>query len=80
MRIIIEDAETLQFLTMDGGWTGDSARAATFANSDAARERGVTLPIGEFNIVGAFSKSPQLTNLDNGSGTRKTAAGACSPR
>jgi hypothetical protein len=73
VKIIIENAETLEFLTSDGRWSKDVTRAAAFPNSNAAKARGVTFPIGRFNVVGAFATSPQLTNLDEGFGSHKGA-------
>ena len=73
MRIIIENAATLEFLTTEGRWTKDAGRAAQFANSGAAMVRGATLPIGVFNVVGSFKGWPQLTNLDEGRGIGATA-------
>jgi hypothetical protein len=70
VKIIIEDAETLEFLTSEGRWTKDLARAAAFPNSAAAKTRGSAIPIGRFNVVGSFARWPQLTNLDEGCGSR----------
>ena len=69
MKIIIENAETLEFLMPDGGWTKDVKRAATYQNSDKAKERGAQVAMGRFNVVGSFTAWPQLTNLDEGFGT-----------
>lgn len=71
MRIIIEDAATLEFLTPEGQWTKDVKQAEGFRNADDAKIRGAGFPIGRFNIVGSFSSWPQLTNLDEGFGTKR---------
>jgi hypothetical protein len=69
MRILIENAETLQYLTADGAWTKEPNAAATYRTSTVAKEHGKTAPIGRFNVIGAFKNSPQITNLDDGCGT-----------
>jgi hypothetical protein len=66
MKICIEDASTLQFLTPNGRWTKHTKEAITFPNSQLAKQAGAKLPITRFNVVGFFKDSPQLTNLDDG--------------
>lgn len=73
MKILIEDAATLEYYTRDGRWSRNKKDAVTFASSALAKASGKNAPIGRFNIVGFFSDSPQLTNLDEGCGT-KTAS------
>jgi hypothetical protein len=68
MTILIENADTLEFLTRDGRWTKHAGEAATYRTSTLAKEFGTAAPIGRFNVVGAFKNSPQLTNLDEGCG------------
>jgi hypothetical protein len=70
MRIIIENAETNEFLTADGTWTKDAKHAMAYQTSEKAKERGSQVAMGRFNVVGSFSVWPQLTNLDEGIGTK----------
>jgi hypothetical protein len=73
MKICIEDAATLQFLTPNGRWTAHTREAITFPNSQVAKQAGAKVAIGRFNIVGFFKDSPQLTNLDEGHGSAAVA-------
>jgi hypothetical protein len=73
MKIVIENAETQEFLTADGKWTRNSKQAAVYSNTTTAKARGASAPIGRFNVVGTFKDSPQITNLDEGSGTGKAS-------
>jgi hypothetical protein len=68
MKILIEDAQTLEYYTAAGRWTKNAKEAATFPNSASAKHAGAKAPISKFNVVGFFSNSPQLTNLDDGVG------------
>ena len=69
MKICIEDATTLEFLTPAGRWTKSTKEAATYPNSQLAKQAGAKIPIDRFNVVGFFKDSPQLTNLDEGKGS-----------
>ena len=69
MKILIEDAETLEYLTPRGHWTKSSVEAAGYPSSATAKIAGAKAPIGRFNIIGSFANSPQITNLDDGCGT-----------
>jgi hypothetical protein len=71
MTILIENAETQEYLTRDGRWTRKMDQAATFRTSTLAKESAVTFPIGGFNIIGGFPTSAQLVNLDEGVGGKK---------
>jgi hypothetical protein len=68
MNILIENAETQEFLAGDGRWTKKSSQGATFATTRAAQTAAKKEPIGKFNIVGQFGASEQLFNLDCGTG------------
>jgi hypothetical protein len=68
MNILIENAETQEFLASDGRWTKKSSQGASFATTRAAQSAAKKEPIGKFNIVGQFGESEQLFNLDCGSG------------
>jgi hypothetical protein len=68
MNILIENAETQEFLASDGCWTKKSSQGASFATTRAAQTAGKKEPIGRFNVVGQFDGSEQFFNLDCGSG------------
>jgi hypothetical protein len=67
MNILIENAETHEFLASDGRWTKKSSLGASFATTRAAQTAAKKEPIGKFNIVGQFDRSEQFFNLDCGS-------------
>jgi hypothetical protein len=71
MTILIENAETHEYLTKDGRWTRKMDQAATFQTSTLAKQSATGFPIGGFNIVGVFRTSAQLVNLDAGRGGKK---------
>lgn len=68
MKIIIEDAETLKFLTTDGSWTEEPLDGQSFASTRVACAAARREPIGKFNIVGYFADTFQLVNMDHGRG------------
>jgi hypothetical protein len=74
MKIFIENASTLEFLTREGRWSKNKKEAAVYTSSAQAKTFGKSSPIGRFNVVGFFANSPQLTNLDDGCGSVATAA------
>ncbi len=68
MNILIENAETREFLASDGRWTKKSGQGASFATTRAAQAAAKKEPIGKFNIVGQFDRFEQFFNLDCGCG------------
>ena len=70
MNILIEDAETQEFLATAGGWTKKPDKGAKFATTRAAFAAAKTEPIGKFNIVRYFAGTEQLVNMDHGTGKR----------
>ena len=68
MNILIENAETREFLASDGHWTNQLGQGASFATTRAAHIAAKKEPIGKFNIVGHFGDTEQFINLDSGSG------------
>jgi hypothetical protein len=68
MNILIENAETHEFLADGGIWKKESSRGASFASTRAAHTAAKLEPIGKFNIVGQFAGREQFYNLDCGSG------------
>jgi hypothetical protein len=71
MTILIEDAETLEFLAANNQWTKKPGNAICFASTRAAFSAAKGEPIGKFNIVQHLSLNQQLINLDHGSGKGK---------
>jgi len=70
MNILIEDAETQEFLASAGGWTKKPDKGAKFPTTRAALAAAKTEPIGKFNIVRYFAETEQLINMDHGRGKR----------
>jgi len=68
MNILIENAETLEYLTDNGRWTKKPADGTSFPATHAAFTAAKNEPIGKFNIVRYFSDTGQFINMDHGSG------------
>jgi hypothetical protein len=68
MKILIEDAETLEYLTVDGHWTKVVADSKRFGGTKLAFEVAKKEPIGKFNIVCYIKETNQFINLDHGRG------------
>ena len=71
MTILVENADTLEYLTTDGRWTKKMDQAATYRSSTLAKASANSAAIGRFNIIGANQKSSQIVNLDEGCGAKK---------
>jgi len=68
MNILIEDAETLQFLDGNGLWTKDAAKGKNFLATQPAYLAAKKEPIGKFNIVSYIAQTRQFINLSHGKG------------
>jgi hypothetical protein len=68
MNILIEDAETLEYLTSSRLWTKNAATGKDFGATSAAFAIAKKEPIGRFNIVGYNADTKQLINLHHGKG------------
>jgi hypothetical protein len=68
MNILIEDAETLEYLDANGLWTKNAAEGKSFGATGAAFQAAKKEPIGRFNIVSYISKTEQFINMDHGRG------------
>ena len=68
MSILIEDAETLEYLTNSGRWTKKPTDGRTFAATTAAFEVARKEPIRKFNIVCYIPQTRQFINMDHGRG------------
>ena len=70
MNILIENADTLEYLTSNGQWTKNVAEAKNFAATVIALEAAKKEPIHNFNIVSYIAQTKQFINLDNGNGSK----------
>ena len=68
MNILIEDAETLEYLASNGRWTKNAANGKTFGTTGLAFQTAKKEPIGRFNIVSYISQTRQFINMDYGRG------------
>jgi hypothetical protein len=68
MNILIENAETLEYLAEDGRWTKKPAEGSSFPATRDAFAAAKNEPIGKFNIVRYFSETEQFINMDHGTG------------
>jgi len=67
MNILIEDADTLEYLTANGQWTKNAAEGKHFAATESAVQVAKKEPIRKFNIVFYIAQTKQFVNLDHGS-------------
>lgn len=72
MNIIIENHETLEYLTESGIWSKKPLEGKRFANSRTAFRAAKQEAIGKFNIVAFIAATEQFVNLNHGRGTRAT--------
>lgn len=70
MNILIENAESREYLTKNGEWTKHADEARDFGATQAAFEAATREPIGKFNIVCYILHKPQfiIITLDHGTG------------
>jgi len=68
MNILIENYDTLEYLTVAGQWTKDPLEGRCFPITTAAVQVARREPIGKFNIVCHIPKTDQMINLDHGRG------------
>jgi cold-inducible RNA-binding protein len=68
MNILIENAETLEYLADNGKWTKKPADGTSFPPRTPPLLAAKNEPIGKFNIVRYFSDTEQFINMDHGSG------------
>ncbi len=68
MNILIEDAETLEYLTSNSLWTKNADTAKDFGATGAAFTAAKRELIGKFNIVSYNADTKQFINLHHGKG------------
>ena len=70
MNILIENQDTLEYLTATGGWTKNPLEGKPFAASRLAFRAAKQEAIGKFNIVCHIPTTNQFVNLNHGRGMR----------
>ena len=70
MNILVENNETLEYLTNSGRWTKNPLAGRCFPASESALQAGKLEAIGRFNIVGHIAATNQFVNLDHGQGMK----------
>ncbi len=68
MNILIEDAESLAYLTSTNQWTKIAAEGRNFGTTGTAFASAKKEPIGRFNIVAYLQQNKQFINLNHGRG------------
>ena len=68
MNILIENAETLEYLTTSGKWTKNVRDGKCFGATTTAFAAAKEEPIGKFNIVSYITQTKQFINMDHGRG------------
>jgi len=84
MNILIENYDTLEYLTVAGQWTKDPLEGRCFPATTAAVQVAKRESIGKFTIVCHIPQTNQMVNLDHGRGkglpdASATAAAAVAP-
>ena len=68
MNTLIENAESLEYLTSKNQWSKNADDGKCFGHTGAAFDAAKMEPIGRFNIVGYICQTGQLVNLNHGRG------------
>jgi len=68
VNIMIENADSLEYLTVDNHWTKIAADGKHFPRTGAAFDVAKKEAIGKFNIVGYVPETRQFINLNHGRG------------
>lgn len=76
MNILIENNDTLEYLTNAGQWTKNPLGGKSFPATRTAFRAAKLEAIGKFNIVCHIPQTNQFVNLDHGRGAGLPAAGA----
>lgn len=74
MNILIENTDTLEYLTTAGDWSKNPSEARKFLNMTSAYTTAKNEPIGRFNIVRHFKDTNQFVNLNHGRGKGAVSA------
>jgi len=76
MNILIENDDTLEYLSATGTWTKNPRDGKHYPNARVAFRAAKLESIGKFNIVSHIPGTNQFINLDHGRGTGTPAAAA----
>ena len=70
MHILIENAESREYLANNGEWTKKADEGRDFGATQAAYEAATREPIGKFNIVCYILQKPRfiMITMDQGTG------------
>ena len=68
MNILIENAESLEYLTEANVWSKKAAEGKNYGTVKTALAAAKKEAIGKFNIVWFFPASGQCINMDHGRG------------
>ena len=68
MNILIEDAETLTYLTSSNQWAKNAGEGRDFGATGPALTQAKKEPIGRFNIVAYIHQTHQFINMNHGKG------------
>ena len=79
MNILIENNDTLEYLTPAGKWTKNPLNGKCYPATHIAFRAARLEAIGKFNIVSHIPKTNQFINLDHGRGTGLPAVSAENP-
>jgi hypothetical protein len=74
MNILIENADSLEYLTSNSEWTKNAVDAKRFAGTGLAFAAAKKEAIGKFNIVGYIAETKQFVNMEHGRGKGVEAA------
>jgi hypothetical protein len=79
LNILIENNDTLEYLSQAGQWTKNPLNGKCYPATKAAFRAARLEAIGKFNIVCHIPETNQFINLDHGRGTGLPAVVAESP-
>ena len=74
MNILIENAESLEYLTENNSWSKKPADGKNFGAIKTALITAKKEAIGKFNIVWYLTETKQFINLDHGRGSASATA------
>src|SRR2546425_10241078 len=71
MNVLIENAESREYVANNGEWTKHAADGRDFGATQAAFEAATRAPIGQFNIVCCILQKPGFIIIPMDQGTGK---------
>jgi hypothetical protein len=79
LNILIENNDTLEYLTTAGQWTKNPLNGKSYPATRIAFRAAKQEAIGKFNIVSYIRETNQFINLDHGRGAGSPEVAAESP-